>query len=206
MPRTTRKIVLVPLVAAALSVAGCSSVIPGTAAPTGAAATSGTGGTAGSGGTAPATTDDPVAWADQVCGALLPLADASKAPDLDTSGDPQKLFDGLGAARGKLSDGAGSAVTALDKVGPSPTKNGDKLVENLKGTLTTLQKTTSDAKTTIDKVDVNDPSSLTELEDTLTKFGQLDQMPDPTQDFQNDAELKAAFDKAANCQKISLSS
>jgi hypothetical protein len=202
MPRSPRKLVLVPLVAAALSVAGCSSVIPGTAAPAGAGGASGSAG-GGAASSAPAGTDDPVAWVDQVCGALVPLVDATKTPPDFNSSDPDKLLEGLSKTFDSLSTGAGSALDGLNKVGPSPTPNGDKVVEQLKTTLTALQKTSSDAKQGIDKINLNDPSSLGELEKTLSS-SDLENLPDPTKDLQSDPELEAASKQAPNCKKIEL--
>jgi uncharacterized protein YceK len=193
MPRTTRKIVLVPLVAAALSVAGCSSVVPGTAAPTGADGTAPAAGSAG----APTSTDDAVQWVDQVCHALVPLSD-TKPPDID-AGDLQKTLDGLSQTFGTLSTTSGTALAELDKVGPSPTPNGDKVVEKLKTTLTTLQSVSAESKASVDKADPKDPSSLNGLEDTFSKYGNL---PDPTSEVQSDPELKAAAAQAENCKKI----
>lgn len=195
MPRTTRKIVLVPLVAAALSVAGCSSVVPGTAAPAGAGGSAPAAGPAG----APTTTDDPVKWVDQVCAALVPLSE-TKPPKIDAS-DLQSTLDGLSQTFGALSTASGTALADLDKVGPSPTPNGDKVVEKLKTTLTTLQSISAESKSSLDKADAKDPSSLAGLEDTFGKYGEL---PDPTADLQQDPELKAAAEKADNCKKIRL--
>jgi hypothetical protein len=199
MPRTTRKIVLVPLVAAALSIAGCSSVIPGTALPAGAS-----GSAAAPGSSAPAaTTDDPVAWVDSVCGALLPLTDAaSTTPELDPSGSPDKVFDGISSYLGTVSKSAGTAIDSLNAVGPSPVAKGDDLVKQLTTTLTTFKGTADDLKKSIDKVDVNDPSSLSELTTTLGGLDSLQNLPDPSKDLSTDPELEAAAQKAPNCKKI----
>jgi hypothetical protein len=201
MPRTTRKLVLVPLVAAALSVAGCASTIPGTAAPAGAAGSAGDGGSAAP--PAAAGTDDPVAWVDQVCGALIPLTEATKNPPQVTGNDPEKYIDSLSQTFEALGTAAGTGLDELNKVGPSPTPSGDKVVAQLKTTLTALQTTATDAKEGFDKIDLNDPSSLTKLEDTLSK-SDLTNLPDPTKDIQADPELDAAAKQAANCKKINL--
>jgi hypothetical protein len=203
MPRTTRKLVLVPLVAAALSVAGCASTIPGTAAPAGAAGTTGDAGGAGTGTAPVAGTDDPVAWVDQVCGALIPLTEATKNPPQVTGSDPEKYIDSLSQTFEALGSAAGTGLDQLNKVGPSPTPSGDKVVGQLKTTLTALQTTANDAKEGFDKIDLNDPSSLTKLEETLSK-SDLTNLPDPTKDIEADPELDAAAKKAANCKKINL--
>jgi hypothetical protein len=203
MPRTPRKLVLVPLVAAALSVAGCASAIPGTAAPAGTAAGSaGTAGATDSGGAA-ASTDDPVVWVDQLCAALIPLTEATKNAPQVTGSDPEKLIDSLSQTFDALGTAAGTSLDDLNKIGPSPTPSGDKVVAQLKTTLTAVQTTATDAKEGLDKVNLNDPSSLGQLEDTLTN-SDLSNLPDPTKDIASDPELDAAAKQAANCKKIDL--
>jgi hypothetical protein len=205
MPRTPRKLVLVPLVAAALSVAGCASAIPGTAAPVGAAGAAGTSdspGTGGSGGAA-TSTDDPVAWVDQLCGALIPLTEATKNTPQVSGSDPEKYIDSLSQTFDALGKAAGTSLDDLNKIGPSPTPSGDKVVAQLKTTLTAVQTTATDAKKGLDKVNLNDPSSLGQLEDTLTN-SDLAKLPDPTKDIASDPELDAAAKQAPNCKKIDL--
>jgi hypothetical protein len=200
MLRTPRKLVLVPLVAAALSVAGCATAIPGTAAPAGAAGAAGT-----SGGTsAPAGTDDPVAWVDQVCGALLPFIEtASTEPPLSNSSDPEQLVKGLSTYLGKASDAAGSAIDGMKAAGPSPIDQGDELVSGLTEALTTFKNTFGDVKTDIDKIDTSDPVQLaTKLPDAIGPLESLSNIPDPTAKIKSNKELDAAAEKAANCQKI----
>jgi hypothetical protein len=200
MPRTTRKLLLVPLVAAALSVAGCASVIPGTATPTGAG---GAAGTTGSGGTA-ASTDDPVAWVDQVCGALLPFIEtASQEPPLNNSSDPDELVKGLSTYLGKASDAAGTAIDGMKAAGPSPIDQGDELVSGLTDALSTFQTTFGGVKTDIDKLDTSDPLELaSKLPTVIGPLENLSNIPDPTAKIKSNAELDAAAEKAANCQKI----
>jgi hypothetical protein len=202
MLRTPRKLVLVPIVAAAMSIAGCASTIPGTAAPAGAAGAAASSDPAGTGGAA-ATTDDPVAWVDQLCGALIPLTEATKNTPQVSGNDPQKYIDSLSQTFEALGKAAGTSLDDLNKIGPSPTPSGDKVVAQLKTTLTAVQTTATDAKEGLDKVDLNDPSSLGQLEDTLTN-SDLANLPDPTKDIASDPELDAAAKKAANCKKIDL--
>jgi hypothetical protein len=201
MRRTPRKVVLVPLVAAAMAVAGCSSTIPGTAAPAGAG---GTAGTASSASAAPTSTDDPVVWVDQVCGALLPfIQTASEEPPLSNSSDPAELVKGLSTYLGKASDAAGTAVDGMKAAGPSPIKDGDKLVSGLSDTLGTFQKTFGGVKSDIDKLDTSDPLKLASaLPNAIGPLAELSNLPNPTADFQSNPELEAASKKAAKCQEI----
>ena len=79
----------------------------------------------------------------------------------------------------------------------------DLLSASVEGLLLGGLTTATDAKEGFDKIDLNDPSSLTKLEDTLSK-SDLANLPDPTKDIEADPELDAAAKKAANCKKINL--
>ena len=194
MPRTTRSIVLVPLVAAALfGAAGCASLIPGTPSSTGSG-----GAAAPGGGSAPAsTTDDPVVWVDQVCGALIPFVEAATTePPLD-SNNPTELVTGLSTFFGTVGEAAGTAAQGVQAAGPSPVEGGDELVTNLTTTLTSIQTSFQGAKTAIDSSG-GDPTALTEA---LAPLEQLSTQ-DPTADLLNNAELNAAAEQAANCNQL----
>jgi hypothetical protein len=139
MPRRTRPFLLVPLAAAALAVAGCSTAVAGTAYPLGA-------GPAPEPAAAPAATDDPVAWADRVCGTVLPALRASAdSPQVDYT-NPEKASDTLDQHLREVSEAAGSGLADLDEVGPSPTPNGDQLVAQFRAGLVALQQLSPDAR------------------------------------------------------------
>ena len=194
MPRTTRSILLVPLVAAALfGAAGCSSIIPGIPSSAG----SGGGSAPADGGSAPASTDDPVAWVDQVCGALIPFVEAATTePPLDSS-NPNELVTGLSTFFGTVGDAAGTAAEGVQAAGPSPVDGGDELVTNLTTTLTSIQTSFNGAKEAIDSSG-GDPTALTEA---LAPLEQLS-TEDPTADIYNNPELNAAAEQAANCNQL----
>lgn len=199
MPRTTRSILLVPLVAAALfGAAGCSSLIPGAPSSTGSPGSSGGGSAPAGGGSAPASTDDPVAWVDQVCGAMIPFVEAaSSPPSYGATSDPDELSDSLGTYLGDLGDAAGTAAREVEALGPAPVDGGEEIANNLTTTLTSIETSFGDASDTLASGS-NDPSALT---DALAPLEQL-ATNDPTADLNNNAELNAAAQQAANCQQL----
>jgi hypothetical protein len=133
MPRRTRTLLLVPLAAAALAVAGCSTTVPGTPYPLGAGPVA-----------APAAAGDTTAWVNQVCGTLLPALRASaNSPDVDFT-DVDKASDTLHQHLREVSEAAGSGLAELDRVGPSPTPHGDELVAQFRAGLVALQQLSPD--------------------------------------------------------------
>jgi hypothetical protein len=192
MSRSPRPVLLLAVLAALLLGAGCTTAVPGTAGPdTGAQGAAGT-------------TEDPVAWTDRVCGALLPFVrTAAVPPSLDSAADPAALISVLSDYLGQASATAGTAATELRAVGPSPVEGGDELVSGLTQTVTTTQTSFQDAKAKIDALDPNDPQALlTTLPAAVAPLEQLANLPDPTAGLQNNAELDSAAQQAPNCQEV----
>jgi hypothetical protein len=191
MPRTApTALVLSALVALALAT-GCTSTVPGTAAP-------------GSGRSAATTTDDPVVWVDGVCAGLLPfIRTAGSPPQLQQASDPAALVRSLSSYLGQAQSAADSAISSMAEVGPSPVEGGDEVVARLSETLTTFRTSFQDARTRIDAVDPNDQQSLvTELPAAITPLQELADLPDPTAALQSSPELNRASEQAASCQQI----
>jgi hypothetical protein len=138
MPRRSRTVLLVPLAAAALAVAGCSTAVAGTPYPLGA-------GPALGAVAAPAPTGDTAAWVDRVCGTVLPALRASaNSPHVDYT-DVDKATDTLEQHLRDVSAAAGRGLAELDRVGPSPTRHGDELVAQFRTGLLALQRLDPDA-------------------------------------------------------------
>ncbi|MCO1654203.1 hypothetical protein [Pseudonocardia humida] len=204
MPRPTRKVLLVPLVAAAaLLGAGCSSTVPGTAAPLGGspASTDTGGGTAGAG-----QTDDPVAWMDQVCGALTPLTEAPTDPGVGSSTSPEQAFEQLQGYLAKGGDAMGTAIDGLAAAGPSPIEGGDELVQKMTTTLNTAKTALDSTAQQLEGVDPNDPEALFTALGSLTSAEGLEGLDDPTAGFEANPELEAAAEQAPNCRQLRAAS
>lgn len=194
MRRTPRPVPLVLALAALLFGGGCSSAVPGAATAGGGAPSS----------AAPTTEKDPVAWVDDVCGAVLPfIQTAGKPPALNPQGDPATLVRGLSDYLSTASTSADAAVEGMKAAGPSPVEGGDEIVTRLSGTFGTLSTTFKDAQTRIDALDTSDPQALaTELPEAVAPLAALQNLEDPTKDLAANPELDRAAKQAPNCRKI----
>jgi len=201
MPRSTRKVLLVPiLAAAALLGSGCSSTVPGTAAPVG-----GSPAPAGGGGaTAPVPTDDPVAWMDQVCGVLLPLSQApAGANALDPGATPDEAFKQF---QEYLDEGAatmGTAIDGLQAAGPSPVEGGDAFVQQMSETLGKAKTAIESTAQELEGADPSDPDSFLTALSGLSAEG-LEGLEDPEKAFTANPELEAAARQAPKCQQLNV--
>ncbi|WP_219414876.1 hypothetical protein [Pseudonocardia nigra] len=191
MPRSIPSGLLLSVLAALALSTGCTTTVAGTPS------------SAGAGAGAPAA-GDPVAWVDQVCGALLPvIRTGANPPQLDRAVDPAELVGTLSEYLGEAEASADSAITGMAQVGPSPVAGGDEIVTELSGALTTFRTSFQEARTQLDAIDTSDPDALaTGLPAAIAPLQELATLPDPTADLQNTAELDRASREAPNCQEI----
>jgi len=188
-----RRLVFAAVAAASVILSGCSATVTGSPAPTGAA----------TGGGAIAPTKDPVAWTNNVCGALLPFKQSlATTPQLDQN-DPTAAAKSLSAFLGKSESAIDQSLSGLDAVGPAPVADGDAAVIKIKAALTTVRSSFDKAKTALDGID---PTNATQVATTLpTVFASLEdisKIQDPTTDIKNNPTLKAAYAQAPNCQTL----
>jgi hypothetical protein len=190
MPRTTPPALLLPAVVALVLSGGCTTTVPGAASANSAATAQGTG--------------DAVAWVDQICGSLLPFVRAAgKPPEPSAAPTPTALVRDISGYLSETEDSAGSAITGMAAAGPAPVAGGDEIVDRLSSTLETIQTSSRDARTRIERVDVNDRQALLrELPAAVTSVEQLLSMPSPMADLQASPELQLASQEAAGCQQI----
>lgn len=191
---TARSALLVSLLLAT----ACTTTVTGGAVPMGDAAPS-------SATMAPPvpTSDGAVAWADDVCGALLPLADALSTPPKVGSSDPEALGEGFGRY---FDDGVAAldaSLAGLAAVGPSPVDGGDEIVTGLTGTLTTTRTSLAAAKTRLDAIDPADPSELvTSLPALLEPLEAFSDLSDPATALSENPALDRAAEQAPNCRAL----
>ncbi|WP_214404691.1 hypothetical protein [Pseudonocardia lacus] len=202
MPRPTRKALLVPiLAAAALLGTGCSTTVDGTAAPIGGSPAS-----SDTGGPAPGVpTDDPVAWMDQICGALAPLVEAPVAPDLDPSAPPGETITKLASQLSEIGDKMGGAIDGLKAAGPSPIEGGDAFVQQMTEALGTGKTAIDETASKLSAADPNDPESLLTAFEGLSSTEGLGALEDPGDALKSNAALDEAAAQAPNCQSIRAS-
>jgi hypothetical protein len=196
--RSNRSLLLAVATAVAMALTGCSSTVTGSPAPTGGSAALATSAPADA-----ATTSDPVAWTDKVCGSLLPFVKAASTEPQFNQSDPGDAVKALSTYLGGAVSSIDQALTGLDAAGPAPVADGDAIVSKLKQTLTTVRTSFNQAKTAIDKVDPNNVAEIaTALPEALAPLQSLSSLQDPTTDLKSNPELEAAAAKAPNCQEI----
>lgn len=195
MDRTPRPALIAVAIAALLLAAGCSTTVAGTARAAGT--------NPGAAASAAPTTADPVAWVDDVCGALLPFTEAaSSQPNIDTT-DPAAAIQGLSNYLGRAVAGLDSAISGMAAAGPSPVEGGDEVVNRLTTSLTTFRTSFQDAKTRIDAVDASNLQEvITALPAAVEPLEKLQSAPDPTADLKSNPELDRAAARAPNCKAL----
>jgi hypothetical protein len=191
MPRITPPALLLPAVVALVLSGGCTTAVPGTASAGSAAAAQGTG--------------DATAWVDQICGSLLPFVRAAGTPpEPAAASNPATLVQDITDYLSETEDSAGAAIDGLAAAGPAPVAGGDEIVAGLTSTLESMQTSLRDARTRIERVDVNDRQALLrEVPAAISSLEQLASIPSPMADLQRSPELTRAGQEAANCQQIS---
>lgn len=187
MPRITPPALLLPAVAALALTGGCTTSVSGAAAADGAAVEQGA-----------------VAWVDQICGSLLPYVKAAGSPPKPAEApDAATLVRDLNDYLSRSEESAGSAISGMEAAGPAPVDGGDEIVGRLTSTLETMQASLRDARTRIERVDINDRQELQrEVPAAIESVERLAVTPSPMADLQNNPQLAEAGRQAAGCQEI----
>lgn len=204
MHRTTRTALLLAVLGALG--AGCSTTVTGAASPQPGAVAPPTSPSAAAP-TTPAQLNGPraetVAWVDDVCGSLLPLAEAAAVqPPIDPT-DTDAAVRGLSDYLGTLTDTTDTSLSQLEDAGPSPVDGGDEVVERLSGALTIFRDKFATAKADVDAVDTSNQAEVLEaLPAAIAPLEELATFPNPTEGLQSSPELDAAAAEAPNCRSL----
>jgi len=190
MPRITPHALLLPAVAALVLSGGCTTAVSGAASADSAAAAQGTG--------------EAVAWVDQICGSLLPYVRAAGSPPKPAEApDAATLVQDISGYLSESEESAGSAITGMEAAGPAPMAGGDEIVARMSTTLETMQTSLRDARTRIERVNINDRQALLrEVPAAIESVERLASTPSPMADLQRNPELAQAGRDAAGCQQI----
>lgn len=160
------------------------------------------GSTATSGSTAPSTSsnDAAVAYVDKVCAAASAFVSVPKTPPRLDATDQNKLKADMAAYMGQMADAFSRTAASLREVGPSPVAGGDEQVERMAATFTDVAKTFSDARSTIEQADANDPvGGIQAASDAIAR---LDEFTEPLKQLESNPELAAAAQEAPSCQAL----
>jgi hypothetical protein len=145
---------------------------------------------------------DAVAWADEVCGSLKEeVAALSTTPDIDPA-NLQATKDGLVTYLGTLESSFDGMASAVEDAGTPPVENGEETVQTFLDQIGTAKEAVTSAKTKMEAAPVDDPAAfqaaVTTVGEELTALGESN----PTDAFDANQELKAAYDEAPNCQEL----
>jgi hypothetical protein len=155
---------------------------------------------AGCGGTGDA---DAVAWTDQVCGALSGFARAATSQPQVGGADPVSTVRGLGDYFSATATALQGSISELDAVGPSPVEGGDEYVARREGAMTEIRTSFDTARGQLAGVDTSSVQAMSvALPAAVAPLQELRDLPDPTDGLRATDELRAAADKAKNCQQI----
>ncbi|MFC5994545.1 hypothetical protein ACFQE5_10015 [Pseudonocardia hispaniensis] len=175
MPSAPRPVRLALAACAALAVAGCSSLLPGS----------------------PAT--DPVAWVDRLCAATLPIAEVGSDGQ---NTDPAQVFEGWTTHMGEMRTAVATSLESLNSVGPSPIEGGDAAVEQLRTMIGALKDTLEVMQVHLQPGDSPDLSSLGTSLQSLDSLQNLQKLSESAQALGDNAALQAAAEQAPTCQKM----
>jgi hypothetical protein len=187
MPRITPSALLLPAVAALALSGGCTTSVSGAASADSAAVEQGA-----------------VAWVDQICGSLLPYVKAAVSPPNPAAArDAASLVRDINDWLTESEESAGSAISGMTAAGPAPIAGGDEVVQRLRSSLETMQASFRDARTRIERVDINDRQELQrEVPAAVESVERLASTSSPMADLQRSPELAQAGREAAGCQQI----
>jgi hypothetical protein len=146
---------------------------------------------------------DPVAWTDEVCGALAGFSTTVSSPPAVDQNDPEAVKAGLSTFFASTSAALKEAIRGLKAAGPAPVKGGDEYVTRLTETLTRIDTSFTATSGRIGQIDTSSPEAFaTALTTELAPLQELENIADPTRGLEDAQELGAAADKAPNCQKL----
>ncbi len=145
---------------------------------------------------------EPVAWMDDVCGALGGFAQAAlNQPQIDQN-DPAAAVAGLNSYLGSISDALEQSIKGLQAVGPSPVANGDEAVRRLTATLQQFQTSINTAQQQLADINPNDSEDLQRLPEALAPLQELGNVQNPLADLEASPELEAAAAQAPRCKEF----
>ncbi|MFV2176028.1 hypothetical protein ACFHW2_20050 [Actinomadura sp. LOL_016] len=140
-----------------------------------------------------------VAWAGKLCGisAQLPSMKVPELQSADALTSKKSLIELLEGVSTRMR----TFEAEMQKLGAPPVQGGDRLFKDAMAKLMQTRSTVSTASLQLEKTDVRNQKSLQKAVAQMGKaFGQVQTYQGPQQDFQQNAEMKAAFAKAPPCE------
>ncbi|GAB3719708.1 hypothetical protein GCM10027598_32560 [Amycolatopsis oliviviridis] len=175
------------LFAAAFLLAGCAGAEPVAVAPSSSPAPAAGG-----------------SWMDGFCGSLIDFAKIGdfKMPDVE-QGDVASARKAMDEAFGVFAPGFDNAVTGLKGLGQAPSAEAENARKSIVDALTPIRDQVVAAKTKLDAAPKDDKTAAAEAAVSFRRIGSdINDMPDPFQQLETNASLKALAEQAPNCKKL----
>ncbi|WP_253768477.1 hypothetical protein [Goodfellowiella coeruleoviolacea] len=165
--------------------------------------TNASGSTSSASSTTAASGDAKVTWANDYCGALIPLATVvNQRPEIDTSNMAATRTSLIGFF-GNLSDGLGQSLDGLKGLGAAPSATASGVVESVTKTLTDIKAGVDESRAALDKADPANPAAMSQaMTGAGSSLGKLANIGDTMSALEKDPELAAAGDKAPKCEEM----
>lgn len=179
------------LFAAAFLVAGCGG---GGTTPAAAPSSSSSG---------PATATG-VSWMDGFCGSLIDFAKIGefRMPDFE-QGDVANARNAMEEAFGVFAPGFDHAVTGLNGLGQAPSPEAEAARKGIVDALTPVRDQVVAAKAELDAAPKDDKVATAKAAAAFRQIGtDINNTPDPFQQLETNASLKALAGQAPNCKKL----
>lgn len=155
--------------------------------------------------------DDLVAWAGELCGAVAPLQDEALGEGLGTPSeiptDPADIVAQLQQQFSQIGPVFAEARDAVEAAGPPPVDDGDAIYDNMLNVLGTAADAFAEIDDELAALDPSDPDALDSLEPFFTQLEeQMGSAGDELDAAFSSPEMEAAFEQAPECEGMDMTS
>ncbi len=143
-------------------------------------------------------------WMDGFCGSLIDFAKIGefRMPDFE-QGDVASAREAMDEAFRVFAPGFDNAVTGLRGLGPGPSPEADAARKSIVDSLTPVRDEVVAAKAELDAAPKDDKAATAAAGVAFRRIGSdINDMPDPFQQLETNASLKALAAQAPNCKKL----
>ncbi|KZB83438.1 hypothetical protein AVL48_03930 [Amycolatopsis regifaucium] len=141
---------------------------------------------------------------DGFCGSLIDFAKIGdfKMPDVE-QGDVAKARNAMDEAFAVFAPGFDNAVKGLSALGQAPNAEAETVRKDIVAALTPIRDRIVAAKTELEAAPKDDKRATAEAGLAFQRIGKdINDMPDPFQQLETNASLKALAAQAPNCKKL----
>lgn len=145
-----------------------------------------------------------VAWMDGFCGSLIDFAKIGdfKMPEV-RQGDVASARKAMDEAFGVFAPGFDNAVNGLSGLGQAPSPEAEAARRSIVDSMTPIRDQVVASKTELDTAPKDDKMAVAAAAVSFQRIGSaMNDMPDPFQQLETNASLKALTQQAPNCGKL----